>query len=410
MRILFCCIVLCLGNLLYGQEVTNGLVAHYSFDACDNLGKDESGNNTAAVIQGTPECVCGVSGNALELDGVGDYILFLGTISNAFTTIDFTVSLYIKPTNGGGIQNVVAKSDACGVDRNFAINYRPGANSIRAELSQNAERSTTLNARLDFEKCWYHVVFVRRGNRSLLFIDGELVQEAIADSRIQIDNSATLNIANGECARGPNSTQNRFAGLVDEVRVYDRALRLDEINALYLEPDRIQNDDAILFLGNTVDINVGETCADIFSWAPLDGISDPAIAAPSITPTTAGVFTYELSLADQFCTASDTIQITVIDPEELPCVAQLPKAFTPNGDGRNDDYGISNSVVLDGKLIEFEIFDRWGGRIFRTNSPFEKWNGTFEGKELNPGVLLYRVRYMCGEEEKTDMGSLTLLR
>ena len=108
--------------------------------------------------------------------------------------------------------------------------------------------------------------------------------------------------------------------------------------------------------------------------------------------------------------ATDTIQITVIDPEELPCAAQLPRAFTPNGDGRNDTYGISNSVVLEGRLIEFEIFDRWGGRIFSTTDPFAKWDGTFNGKELNPGVLLYRVRFMCGDEELTDMGSLTLLR
>ena len=67
-------------------------------------------------------------------------------------------------------------------------------------------------------------------------------------------------------------------------------------------------------------------------------------------------------------------------------------------------------MVLENKLITFEIFDRWGGRIFTTTNPLEKWDGSFNGKEINPGVLLYRVRYLCGQEEKVDTGSLTLIR
>ncbi len=407
MKFFFCCIAICLASLAHSQEVTDGLIAHYSFDDCQNLGKEESGNNQAAVIVGDPQCLCGVSGNALLLDGVNDYLLFLGTISNTFNTIDFSLSIYIKPTNGVGVQDIISKRDACGEDRSFGINYASGSNFINVQLSQDASREAPVSAQLDFGSCWSHIVFVRSGNRSQLFIDGELIQERSADSRVQIDNNAELNIANGECV---GITENRFAGLVDELKVYNRALRLEEIQALYLAPDRIQNDDAILFLGNSIDIEVGETCADGFAWNPTNGVSDPNSAEPTITPTAAGTFTYQLDLADQFCNASDTIRITVIDPEELPCVAQLPKAFTPNGDGRNDVFGISNSIVLEGKLVEFEIFDRWGGRIFITSNPFDKWDGTFNGDELNPGVLLYRIRYMCGEEEVTDMGSLTLIR
>jgi len=62
------------------------------------------------------------------------------------------------------------------------------------------------------------------------------------------------------------------------------------------------------------------------------------------------------------------------------------------------------------RLITFEIFDRFGGRIFSTANPNEKWDGRFNNQELNPGVFLYRVRYLCGEEEQIETGSLTLLR
>ena len=92
MRFFFCCIVICLASLTYGQDVTDGLIAHYSFDDCQNLGKEESGNNQAAVIVGDPQCVCGVSGNALLLDGIDDYLLFLGTMARL---IDENISVNV---------------------------------------------------------------------------------------------------------------------------------------------------------------------------------------------------------------------------------------------------------------------------------------------------------------------------
>ena len=404
-----CCIFLLLlwTTTLSAQEVVNGLVAHYSFDDCINLGKDDTGNNANATIIGNPECICGVTGNAILLDGENDYLQFLGTIGNTFSTIDFTVSLFIKPTQPLGTQVILSKQDACTVDRSFTLDFKASSNSIAAELSQNAMRNAKVDGTLDREPCWYHIVFIRRGNRSQLFIDEVLVEEVSAESRVNIESNGVFSLADGRCV---GLEDNRFAGLIDELKVYERALRVEEVRALNLKPDRIANEDAVIFLGSSVEIELGETCADQYDWTPREGIDDSSLPEPTITPTSEGVFTYKVALSDQFCTATDTLQITVIDPESLPCGAQLPSAFTPNGDGRNDTYGISNSVVLEDKLITFEIFDRWGGIIFSTTNPKDKWDGRFNNKELNPGVLLYRVRYLCGEEEKIDMGSLTLLR
>jgi len=326
-------------------QIDRDLVAYYSFDDCFDQGQDNSGNNANATIVGDPECSCGVS----------------------------------------------------------------NTNSISTELSQNAMRNAEVEGILAPEPCWYHIVFIRRGNRSQLFIDGVLVDEEAAESRVNVESleGSILSLGDGKCV---DLDVNRFAGFVDELRIYERAIRVEEVLALNLMPDRIENEDAVIFLGSSVEINLGNTCSDLFNWTPSIGIDDPSIAEPVITPPNEGVFTYELSLSDQFCAATDTIRITVIDPEALPCTAQLPSAFTPNRDGRNDTYGISNAVVLEDRLITFEIFDRFGGRIFSTANPNEKWDGRFNNQELNPGVFLYRVRYLCGEEEQIDTGSLTLLR
>jgi gliding motility-associated-like protein len=110
------------------------------------------------------------------------------------------------------------------------------------------------------------------------------------------------------------------------------------------------------------------------------------------------------------CIARDTIDIRVIDADSLDCnQILLPKAFTPNGDGINDSYFISNPYAIV-NFVSFEIFDRWGGRVFYTEDVFDQWNGDFNGKKINPGVCVYRIVYNCQGEEKIELGSLTVLR
>jgi gliding motility-associated-like protein len=70
---------------------------------------------------------------------------------------------------------------------------------------------------------------------------------------------------------------------------------------------------------------------------------------------------------------------------------------------------VSNKFAID-EFISFEIFDRWGGRVFAATDVSEDWDGTFQGQPVNPGVFLYRLRYKCKGEEKVKAGNLTLLR
>ncbi|MFN9940082.1 MAG: gliding motility-associated C-terminal domain-containing protein, partial [bacterium] len=81
------------------------------------------------------------------------------------------------------------------------------------------------------------------------------------------------------------------------------------------------------------------------------------------------------------CVATDSIYISVVDPNTLSCnTVFLPGAFTPNGDGLNDVYGISNPYAIQ-QLHTFEIFDRWGARVFYTTQVFDQWDGSFQGQE-----------------------------
>ncbi len=404
MKHIFVALFLFLGFGLLAQT-SDGLVAYYPFDDC--TAEDASGNDSNGVIIGNPGCDCGVVGNAINLDGSDDRILFLGTISNFFKTKDFTVSLFVKPTTTLGTLNVLSKRTDCTDDAAFAISMTPAANNITCKFSENSSKNTSVSSNIDFGPCWQHITVIRKGSKTEFYLNGILRDESTAVSRVDLDNNGVLNIADGACV---GTTDNRFKGLIDEFRIYDRALDREEVEELFavLAPDRIETPDTLIYLGNSVDIRTSNTCANEFSWTPADDVSNTIIAEPTITPTETR--TYNLNFVGDFCIAFDSIRITVIDPDDLDCnEIFLPKAFTPNEDGRNDSYGISNPFAVQ-NLITLEIFDRWGSRVFFTDDPFMTWDGTFQGKEMNPGILLYKVRYMCNNEEKVNVGSLTIIR
>jgi len=93
---------------------------------------------------------------------------------------------------------------------------------------------------------------------------------------------------------------------------------------------------------------------------------------------------------DQGCV--DSMQI-VIEVKDLYTI-YIPNAFTPNGDGVNDLFGVSGKNI-DTKDFEMVIFNRWGERVFYTNDPNEFWNGTLNnngGKNDGlPGAYIYKV-------------------
>jgi gliding motility-associated-like protein len=110
------------------------------------------------------------------------------------------------------------------------------------------------------------------------------------------------------------------------------------------------------------------------------------------------------------CTATDTVRISVINPDEIECGnVPLPNAFTPNGDGRNDVFFISNPFALE-VLQAFEIFDRWGNLMFSTNDVRDAWDGLYRGNAVNPGLYMYKIKYTCQGQDLLKSGSIMLIR
>ncbi len=392
-------------------QTTVGLVAYYSLDS---IYRDNTGNtaNTASPVGG-PTFSCGVSGEALNMDGQNDEVIILGgPINDEFDTEDVSVSLYLKPTGGTGTQYVLSKrSPMCFGGNEFYIRYVPNSRTVNVAFLETVDKSLSLAHQLENTACWQHIAVVREGGRVRLFVNGELVQVRGTANRLDVFNDGDLTIGNADCR---SALEFPFRGLIDEVRFYNRALDEKEVRELYLRPDQIEKQAPVqnVFLGNSVDISLTNTCATSFRWEPTDGVSDPNTAEPTITPKEKGDLLYRVFLQDTVssCVAMDSILLKVIDPDDLDCEAIfLPNAFTPNDDGLNDTYGISNPYSVQ-ELISFDIIDRWGNRVFSTTDPFERWDGSYRGQAVNPGVMRYQIQLRCEGEEKSLTGNVSILR
>ncbi len=144
---------------------------------------------------------------------------------------------------------------------------------------------------------------------------------------------------------------------------------------------------------------IGDTvlCPDLLPWEvrPQSAYSE-AFILNGDSIAWASVFhlaeagEYSISAEIEGCLLSETFTLEV-EPCEVD--VYIPNAFSPNGDGLNDWV---EPLGKAGKFtgIELSVYDRWGGELYRTDTPPFRWDGySASGAALNPGVYLLRFRY-----------------
>ncbi len=390
------------------SQTTQNLVGYYSFDDCTTADSSPSGQHEAKFLPDPDAviCECGVQGQALSFDGISNQLVFLGTVNNQFSTTDFTLSFYFKPYPKPGIMDIVTKKSDCTDGPGLSIRYKSNSGELLVEAVQDSSKRADFKVKIDRDNCWQHLALVREGNRMRLYYNTDLVGTVTTPTRINMKNNSTLNLSGGPCL---GITDTPFRGLVDEFRVYNRALTEKRIKELYLAPDKIVNRDTIIYLGESVPLYTNSPCGITYQWLPDVGLSDAQIANPVAMPTETTTYSYQVNSGQ--CIASDEITITVVDPSQVDCQKLLfPSAFTPNNDGLNETFSFDTPLVVLDEFKVLEIFDRWGNRVFHTTDPSERWDGTFAGQKVNPGVFLYRAQFICHGEEQNQVGQVTLIR
>lgn len=102
------------------------------------------------------------------------------------------------------------------------------------------------------------------------------------------------------------------------------------------------------------------------------------------------------------CNDTNYVQITI----ERKDVIEAPSIFTPNGDGYNDLWVISNPDVIQG--CGLVILNQWGDVIYESSNYQSDWDGMTGGKNVPDGTYFYF--FSCDDESKKFTGSITVIR
>lgn len=142
-----------------------------------------------------------------------------------------------------------------------------------------------------------------------------------------------------------------------------------------------------------------------YQWSPPGALNDPTSRTPVATVNTTTMYVVEVTDSNG-CSASDS---TLVKASVSARTAFLvPGAFSPNGDGHNDCFGIQHWG--DVTIEQLEVFNRQGMKVFATKNPAECWDGRFNGQPQPAGgyVFAIRARTACGLITRT--GTILLIR
>ena len=116
-----------------------------------------------------------------------------------------------------------------------------------------------------------------------------------------------------------------------------------------------------------------------------------------------------------------TVNVTVIDRDgnvfkkeflisrrlvDLLSEMMIPNTFTPDGDGINDDWGVPLLELYNS--VRIHVYERGGLRVFYSENPDQRWDGTYLGKILPVDTYYYLIE--VDDSKESRKGILNLLR
>lgn len=350
-----------------------------------------------------PSCECAVDGDGILISGSTE--LVLDTAISAVFDSDFAVSFYFQSTSNSNSQELLSIGDNCSSDSLLRVYYLADMNEVIFDISESIQESISLSAELPPNRCWNQLIISREANDFYLYVNGQLADEFNSNSDIRLNISEPIKIGHGPCV---GVISNVFSGLIDEVSIFDQHIQPFRADQLYIPTDEILSNDTTIFQGDFIDLLSTGTCTNNISWFPSTGLSNTTGSQTTLEGIESTDYIAQFN--GNYCISTDTISIFVIDPDQVQCDdLLLPNVFTPNGDGLNDDFGILNPFIID-ELGFFEIYDRWGEKVFLGNNKQDRWDGSFKDKPVNSNLFLYKVSYSCGSQEFVKTGSVSILR
>lgn len=198
-------------------DITTGLAMHLKFnEAGGTIAADATGNNNNGSLNNGAVFTVGKNGNSVSLSGSNQYL----TVNNSSLlnpTSAITLSVWIKANSLSG-NRVIFKKQSWGASYELAVYgglltftlNGPGSVSIAAPSTG----------------AWHLITATYDGSAKKIYVDGTLSISQAASGAIGTNGEAVMIGTSG-------GWENYFSGLLDDARIYNRALSLTDVQALY---------------------------------------------------------------------------------------------------------------------------------------------------------------------------------
>jgi len=192
--------------------------------------KDYSGIGNHGTFVGNLTWVDGKFGKCLSFDGSGKYVT-CGNGPSLSIANAITLEAWAYPTTSGSLQYILSNDrDCCGSYKGYSL-YFDGGFPIFQIWDSNSQPHVLISSINQTINSWNHIVGTFDGNTMKIYVNGQLSNSSSFSGVIGTPPSYNLNIG----SMGAYPSYN-FVGLIDEVRIYSRALPATEVLDHYLNP------------------------------------------------------------------------------------------------------------------------------------------------------------------------------
>ncbi len=396
-----------------------GLVGAWGFDEPSGaVAYDASGRGNHGEVFGPDRSPDGRFGSALQFDGVDD---FVSVDDSASLDLEggMTLEAWVNPTQLGTSWRTAMMKEAGG-DLAYAL-YAHNGTGPSGHVTTSGEYNT-VGERLVPNR-WTHLTATYDGTNLRLYVDGVLVSTRVA--------GRAISVSNGALQIGGNTVWSEwFAGRLDDLRVYNRALSATEISAdmarpvtcaavpdapgLGISPTSLTFDGAApaaktISVANTGTGTLAWTASSDVAWLSVSPASGTGNGTVTVTPDASGLapgtHTGTITISAAGATGSPVsvpVSLTVTAPPELSVIPSALSFDATEGDETVETKAINVANSGGGELdftatttVPWLSLDPGDARAPYTISVTPLLDG------LDPGTYTGAVEIVAGTTTKT---------